>query len=368
MKTLISPLDWGLGHATRIIPIIRWLLSSQVDVHVAASGLGLDLLKKNFQDSSVKFHELSDMKITYSTHKKFFLTSLISQFPNLIIKKNKDNKTIQKLHRHHRYDYIISDNRYGVFAENAHNIFITHQVQILSGINSRADRMLLKFHKNLYKNYNEIWVMDSADKQFSLVPKLSHPHEATHPNLHHIGHLSQFDKTHIDATPHSKKKILALLSGPEPARSILYHKILNQAQNLKDYNFTIIAGSDSPQNDNNYDNIQLYGLLSQKEIQDVIADADIVICRSGYSTIMDLMVFHKKAIVIPTPGQTEQEYIAEVLDEKKIFMHVDQDNLNLSNDLKTAELYQGFNDHYRDNINEFFKKRLSILISQNTSM
>lgn len=361
MKILLSPLDWGLGHATRLIPIIRYLLSKQAEVHIAASGKGLEVLKKNFSEDRVTFHLLSDLNIQYSKKGGNFIWKLILQFPGLFLKKKKDANSILKLHRLHHYDIIISDNRYGVFAKGAYTIFITHQLQVLSGISSKADKKLLKYHSKLFKQYDEIWVPDHNSEELAITPKLSHPEKLLHQNIFYIGHLTQFNSKIESHSIKKENHIVVLLSGPEPARSLLLEKVIHQINNLSNYQFTIIAGSPLTKEYHLPSHIHLHGLLSKSEIELVIRDCSLVICRSGYSTVMDLMALNKKALFIPTPGQTEQEYIANELQSRMMFYSVPQEDLNLANDIPKAFSYNGFDSTYQKDVNEYFKKRVDDL-------
>lgn len=362
-KVLLAPLDWGLGHATRLIPIIRYLIP-RTEVHIAASGLGLELLKKNTDiQAHVTFHQLTDLHINYSGEGQNMIWHLMTQLPALLKKKKNDAKIIASLQGQYQYDIIISDNRYGVLASGAYNIFMTHQVQILSGKNRLMDNMLLNIHKRLYAAYNEMWIVDHPNIGKAIAPALSHPDKKTHQNAHYIGHLSQFNRLST-ADNISESTVLVLLSGPEPARTELLLKLHDQALKMPKYKFTFITGAPINVELPEAKHIEVYGLLPSSDIITKMETCGLVICRSGYSTVMDLMVFEKKALLVPTPGQTEQEYIAQHLQSSRVCYNRTQNELNLQHDIPQAMTYSGF-EGYDASINTLFKERLNAVLNSN---
>jgi len=371
IRILLSPLDWGLGHATRLMPIIDYCLAQhqEIDLHIAASGLGFQLLKKKYKNKAISFHALSDLEIKYSASSRYFIFKLISQFPQWIRKKNQDEKTISKLHSQYHFDIIISDNRYGIYHSDAYNIFITHQVQILTGMNTLVDKISLWLHRQLYKKYHELWVLDAPHREDAIAPRLSHPRVRHQHRHHYIGHLSQFSALtgdHLAKASH----ILILLSGPEPSRTILLNKLWEQACTLPHYSFTFITGKDTDDSQlySSQAHIEVKGLLTTDEILDHAQTAQLIICRSGYSTIMDLIAFKKKALLIPTPGQTEQEYIGHHLQQQNYCYTVSQEHINLTDDIPAAMSSKGLPSDLEKNLNQGFIPALQAAIKKSISM
>jgi UDP-N-acetylglucosamine:LPS N-acetylglucosamine transferase len=209
-------------------------------------------------------------------------------------------------------------------------VILTHQLQILSGKGNWADRILQRLHYRLLNRFPECWIVDE-ESNGGFSGKLAHP-QTLPAHATYIGLLSQF----AGCLPNSNnqdnnKQVLVLLSGPEPMRGQLELLILQQAKTLTAYQFTIVGGNplgnmidDLPQH------IMYYTHLNAQKLLPELQNTSLVICRSGYSTIMDLAVLGKKALLIPTPGQTEQEYLAAYLKEKKYFNTCTQETLQLA--------------------------------------
>lgn len=355
---MISPLDWGLGHASRCIPIIKYLLEKGHKVIVAGSGLSLELLQQNFKDEVV-FVNIPGYNISYAKGANTFAFKVLQQVPHILQTIQSEHKLVQQLVQQFEIDAIISDNRYGVYHRAIPSVFMTHQYQILSGSGTIMDKLLLKLHESRMQRFQSIWIVDEERRQDALVCKLSHPISMRMSNVEYIGHLSQLES----APYHSSglKRILLLLSGPEPARTQLYQQFLEQAIPLDQYSFVIITGSNLPIESVAAAHIQQYGLSDQTFIQSQLQAADMVVCRSGYSTIMDLIAVQQKALLIPTPGQTEQEYVADSLKAARLFASSAQSSMSLTTQLSEAYALDGFTQgHY--GINETFKKSVDALL------
>lgn len=348
LHILISPLDWGLGHASRCVPIIRHLLNRGCRVTVAASGNSLTLLQNNF-GPSISYQAIKGYNITYSKNPKGFVWKILRQIPKLFLQIKQERNWLEDFCKAQEIDGIISDNRYGLYHPTIHNIILTHQWQILSNISTFADRFLLQEHQKMLTKFDRIWIVDDSSK--NLAGKLSKPATGKlNKPFTYIGHLSQLrmlsSKTE-QSSASASKEILILLSGPEPARTQLLHQILAQAEHLEQYNFQIIAGSeDKPST--SMPHISILGLANTQEIEQEIAKADLVICRSGYSTLMDLIATQSKALCIPTPGQSEQEYLAEKLSAEGIVLTSRQNDLDLSTMIPQALLCKGFDSTWAE--------------------
>jgi UDP:flavonoid glycosyltransferase YjiC (YdhE family) len=326
-KILIAPLDWGLGHTTRCIPIIRYLIAQGNEVYVAAEGASARLLLENFP--GINLLHLDGYRIQYSRKKEMFTVKILLQVPKILATIKKEHQWLQQQQQIHQFDLVISDNRYGLYHSEIPCVILTHQLQILSGKGGFADAMLRKLHHRLLNRFRKCWVVDEeANGGFS--GKLAHP-QVLPAHAVYAGLLSQFSGCIPDNSNQNKTQILVLLSGPEPMRSQLESMILRQTKALTTYRFTIVGGNplgnmidDLPKH------IIYYTHLNAQKLLPELQKAALVICRSGYSTIMDLAVLGKKALLIPTPGQSEQEYLAAYLKEKKYFQTCTQDALQLA--------------------------------------
>lgn len=362
LHILISPLDWGLGHAARCVPIVRYLLSQGCRITVAASGSSLELLKNNF-GKSLYYQDIDGYDIMYSKNPKGFLWKILQQIPKMLSQIKNEHKWLLRFCKQHQIDGIISDNRYGLHHPTIPNIILTHQWQILSGISNFADRFLLQQHQKMLTKFDKIWLVDDASKNLAGV--LSKPSKGLlNKPFSYVGHLSQlnFSKEKTLNHSHPKKTILALLSGPEPARSHLLHQIIQQAKTLPQYDFRIISGSKNiPKTDEEH--VSIVGLANADEVKEAISKADLVICRSGYSTLMDLIEMQSKALCIPTPGQTEQEYLAEKLGAEGIVFHCKQNNLDLDAMIPEALQCKGFDDTW-DAPNKRMEQELKLWLEE----
>ena len=309
LNILIAPLDWGLGHATRCIPIIDYLLKNNHRVSMAAPRHINDFVKQYFPN--LKTIPLRGYEISYSKKSIFFSAKIIVQIPKILSAIKRERQWLAKEIEQNHYDMIISDNRYGLHHPKVQSVIMTHQVSIQTGMGKFADLVLQKLHYRFLNRFNRVWIVDEEGTN-NLAGKLAHP-EKLPQNAEYTGILSQMMLYHSSVNLENKTKqnnIVILLSGPEPSRSILEAEIMEQIGRLNSEDtFTIIAGNLKAKEVDS-SNVNYFAKLSGQALYNVLNDADLVICRSGYSTLMDLAVLKKRALLIPTPGQTEQEYLS----------------------------------------------------------
>jgi uncharacterized protein (TIGR00661 family) len=329
-RVLVAPLDWGLGHATRCIPIIYSLLEQNFEVIIAADGLVKNLLKKEFPD--VVFTHLKGYNIRYSNQKRWLPLRLLGQLPGLLCSIFQEQQWLKAISKEYRVDLIISDNRLGLYHSTIPCIYITHQLQIKTG-KRFTEWLAQKIHYFFINKYNTCWVPDNAIGN-DLAGALSHPRQLPAIPVKYLGPLSRFEKVSIE----KKYDLLLLISGPEPQRTILEKVLLHE---LKGFTGKVLLVRGLPGNTEtaitNTDTITTADHLSATDLNTAIEQADWIICRSGYTTIMDLVKLGKKAILIPTPGQTEQEYLADYLLQQKRLYSVLQKDFSLAKALEHAK-------------------------------
>lgn len=331
-RILICPLDWGLGHATRCIPVIRLLLEKNAEVYIAAERRPLALLRREFP--GLTFIPFRGYDISYPRSGSMALKMLLS-LPALLKGIKREYTELQQIVDRYKIDVVISDNRYGCHTKKAKSIFITHQLMVKTPLFEKA------VHKKILayiKNYDECWIPDTAGSS-NLSGDLSHKYPLPE-HAYYTGPLSRFEKNETRDIPQDHD-ILAVISGPEPQRSLFEQLVLQQLYK-HDLKAMVISGLPEEIRTEQHAGVKTVTHLDAAEMQRALAGARLVIARSGYSTVMDLAALGKKAVFIPTPGQTEQEYLAAALMKKKIAFCQQQSSFDLGKAIKESELYSGF--------------------------
>lgn len=349
-RILIAPLDWGLGHATRCIPIINELIYQNCEVLIAASGNSFFLLKKEFP--SLVILRIKSYKVKYSRSKRWLPIKLFLQFPQIAFSTLKENLWLKKCIEKHKIDAVISDNRFGMYSKKIPSVYITHQLLIKTS-NPFFEKIVQKLHYYFIKKYNYCWVPDYEEN--GLAGELSHQ-ENMPSNILYIGPLSRFQL--LKDVPQIYD-VLISISGPEPQRTIFEKIILHQ---LNNFNKRILFVRGLPDENRNLktdiESVKIVNHLSSNELNTAFQQSEIIISRSGYTTIMDLVKIAKHAVLVPTPGQTEQEYLSTHLMEKKFFYSVEQDKFSLNTVYNNASAFQFSNipscmNNYKKVISEF---------------
>ena len=309
MRVLVCPLNWGLGHATRCVPIIRQLLADGHEPVIVSDSYPLEFLKQQFPD--LRFIDYSSFNVYYSSGNSQIIAMLFNS-PDIIYGIYKEHQWLKNLLQTEHYDQIISDNRFGIWSKNVHSIYITHQIMVKMPRRLKIFEPLIWFvHRLIMSRYNECWIPDRLDEKGGLSGDLSHKYPLPK-NTKFIGVQSRFSGMK-NVQPDSTYEVVGIVSGPEPQRSIFENYLITKYKS-EPYKTLIVSGQ--PDKDNvqkSEGNIILFSHLSDNELASFLKGAKKIICRSGYSTIMDLEALNcfEKAEFIPTPGQTEQEYLAE---------------------------------------------------------
>lgn len=316
-RVLVAPLDWGLGHATRCIPIINHLISNGATVLLAAEGGCASLLSAEFPQ--IKILHLDGYRVKYHAGKSGFVAQMFRQLPRLLGAIRSENKWLNELIKEENIDVVISDNRYGLYNSKAYTIIVTHQLRIQTGYDF-ADSLIQGIHYRYLRRFNECWVPDEEESP-GLGHGLSHPKRLPAMEVRYMGLLSR-----LQETTRSKFDFnwLIILSGPEPQRTLWENMLLNQHQYFQGP-VAILRGL--PQGG---DRIDLpagwtgYDHMPSSLMNELLQSSNKVLCRSGYSTLMDLRATGKKALIVATPGQREQEYLARKNNGVDGFISADQ--------------------------------------------
>ena len=319
-KVLVAPLDWGLGHATRDISIIRALLSNGYEVVIGAEGTQAALLQTEFP--SLTILPLVGYHVRYSKNKWGFFFTLLKQVPYLLRIITKEKRWLEKVIADHRIDLVISDNRFGLHNKNIPCIFITHQLTVKAPF-AWMEKMLQRINYRHINQFTCCWVPDVAGDE-NVAGILSHPLKLPKTKIQYLGLLSRF---HLQ--PEEKKyDYCILLSGPEPQRSLLEEKIM---AGIASVNGKILLVRGKPGSNEVLkvpENVEVKNHLPTTELQTALLQSEYIVCRSGYTSIMELLSLQKKMLLIPTPEQTEQEYLATRLYNSNYCFSITQDEFD----------------------------------------
>jgi hypothetical protein len=314
---LFAPLNWGLGHATRIVPLIKKEIEKGNTIIIAAEGNGYKFLKQEFPNST--FIHIPGFRVRYAP-KPFFLLGLIFQMPFFGLSFIGEHFNLKKVISQYNITTVISDNRYGLWSNKVRSILITHQlfIQLPKSI-KWLEPILHNLTRKLVNKFTECWVPDYENISKSLSGLLSHGISIPK-NVRYIDPLSRFVDSHIQLPKNNLKtyEVLVLISGPEPYRTLFENEMTERVSNKNDQVLMVCAklNNYSELYQSKYSNITKVPHLPTTDLYFYLKRANNIIARSGYSTIMDLHVLGLKAELIPTPGQTEQEYLAMWLKNK----------------------------------------------------
>jgi UDP-N-acetylglucosamine transferase subunit ALG13 len=301
-SALVTILDWGLGHATRCVPVIKELQKQNVSVIIGGSGLSLIFLKEEFP--SLTFYELPSYGVIYQENGSMWF-SIMKQLPKIYSVIRQERKAVARIIVKEKIDFIVSDNRYGCFSKSVKSVFLGHQLNLRMPAGSKwLSKVVNRLHSNAMRKFDEVWIPDEANG-FSYSGVLS-----DNGDLHtrRVGILSRFG--HETKKPGEVYDIVALISGPEPQRTI-FENLCRQEVMKCNRKSLMIRGRPGESATVSNGLLTEVGHLRSEDMEAVLRNCGVVLSRSGYSTIMDLATLNKKAVFIPTPNQTEQEYLAE---------------------------------------------------------
>lgn len=342
-RILVAPLNWGLGHVTRCIPLIQSLESMGAEVILASDGVALHLLKAEFPH--LKTFRLPGYRIRYFS--KNMTLNILRQLPRILFAIKSEQWETARIVREQRIQGVISDNRYGCYSHDISNVILTHQLN-LKVPNPFFAWVANRLLRRALSKFQGVWTPDTQHPP-TLSATLSHPAPGVK-NLQYIGLLSRAIPS--PDVVEQEYDVAVVLSGPEPQRSHLEQLLLEQAM-LLPQKFIFIQGKTKSKTHHFIaDHIESVSYLTSEELNKVLASTNVIICRSGYSSLMDLAANGKRAILIPTPGQTEQEYLAECLAQQNHFVVQNQDNINLETALRNVAGTSGLS-HLQHTVNTY---------------
>jgi len=340
-KLLVAPLDWGLGHTTRCIPIIKELLANECTVWLAGEEHQGILLKKEFPD--LNFLPLKGYRVKYAS--SGIVAKILMQVPKILFAIKEENNWLKEQVHKLGFEAVISDNRYGLYHKKIHSVFITHQLTIKSPFGKWSEKFLQQWNYRFINRFSECWVPDEEEDN-NLAGELSYPENFPKIPVKYIGALSRFSfPVPMNGSGVTKNHLLIILSGPEPQRSLFENIIVEQ---IAQYNGTATIVRGLPMATDilpSTNTIRFYNHLPTDLLKEEMTKAEFIISRCGYSTVMDIAVMKKKSILIPTPGQPEQEYLAGYLMNKRFAFCISQQIFSLNRSIEKARAFE-----YRENL------------------
>lgn len=330
-KILVAPLDWGLGHATRCIPLIEALITGyNARITVAANGPQKAIIQEAFP--GITFLSPPSNRIKYHKNRAATVAGLVLAVPGILQKIRAEAQWLEDILARESFDIIISDNRYGFAHRTIPSYLVTHQLLVKSAFGPAIDRLLQGRLYKMVNRFTECWVPD-LETEPSLAGELSHPRVFPAIPVRYIGPLTRL----TSPEPTGKTQLLVLLSGPEPQRTIFENLVVTQWKRRPGKSLVLVRGLPLDEKQlESLPNCRCYNHLPADGFSQEVANAEKILCRSGYSSIMDLIPLKKNCIMVPTPGQTEQEYLAKYLGSQGVIKAVDQKNLQLDELLESA--------------------------------
>lgn len=349
-KVLIAPLDWGLGHATRCIPIIKAFKQLNITVVLAAEGHQAALLLKEFPELTIL--PLTGYRVHYAKSRLLLLFSLILQIPKLYKTIKAEEAWLKKVVEENQIDLVVSDNRFGLHHPSVPSVFITHQL-IIKAPYQWIEYIFRRINYYFVNQFTACWVPDMIANP-GLAGKLSHPAVMPKLPVSYMKLLSRFTRV----TCATQYTFGIVLSGPEPQRTILENKILID---LEAFTKPVVFIRGLPSAATPLEvpaHVKVFNHLNTHELAAELQQADFIICRGGYTSLMELLAIDKKLIVVPTPGQTEQEYLGELLMTTKRLMLISQSEFSLEDIYAKAQNFT----YSKMNIDQFDTEQLKTLL------
>lgn len=301
-RILVAPLDWGLGHATRCVPVIRALLSKGATPILGADKGPLQLLRAEFPE--LEHVRIPGINIRYGSGSSQ-VWSMARQFPAMLRSIRAEHAVFERLERDLRLNAVISDQRFGLYSDDLPSVLITHQVFPFTPIAQGAMRKVNLHHIG---RFDRCWVMDEPTAP-GLAGDLSHGPRMP-ANARYIGAVSRFNIAKSRQTGDACR-IVAVISGPEPQRTQLEGLLLDQLHRI-DGRHLLVQGLPASPGERVAGNVRIVSHLTGEALSAAMQHAELIVSRSGYTTLMDLAAIQRSALIIPTPGQPEQEYLGDL--------------------------------------------------------
>lgn len=328
-RVLICALDWGLGHAARCVPIVEMLQQYGHEVVIASSGAAGVLLKKEFPGCS--YTELPGYNPVYPSGGSM-ITKMLLQLPHFMRVMRQEHTLVEAMVEKFKPDVVISDNRYGCYSRTIRSIFISHQLHVyLPAGWAWCEPAFNRLLQRLIRRFGEVWVPDQPNSG------LTEHFMSKEVPFKFVGWLSRFRRS---AQVAKKYDVMAIVSGPEPQRT-MFEKILRRQLSGKGIRAMLVTGQPGLEERISDGSLDIVSHLTSRDMETAVLSSDVIVSRSGYSTVMDLIALRKKAVFVPTPHQNEQIFLGKVLQMQGVASCTDQENFVLESALKGALEFKG---------------------------
>ncbi|MBK9177319.1 MAG: hypothetical protein IPM46_13500 [Flavobacteriales bacterium] len=325
-RILVAPLDWGLGHAARCVPIIRRLKELGSVPIMGGDNGPLALLRAEFPQ--LEHVRIPGVEVRYSTRNNQ-LWSMARQFPAMVRSVQAERALFDRLRPALRLDAVVSDQRFGLRSPELPSVLITHQVFPFTPFAQGALRQLNLRH---IQRFNHCWVMDEPQAP-GLAGELSHG-AGLPSNARYIGPVSRMSMRVNQVV--QRRTVVAVISGPEPQRTLLEQRLLEQLPAIPGEHLIVLGQPQASRNER-IGRITIRSHMVGEELADAMMDAQLIVSRSGYTTLMDLAALGRSALIIPTPGQREQEYLGELHRQTGRFVVQRQEAIDLEAAMKALD-------------------------------
>ena len=338
MKVLVAPLDWGLGHATRCVPVIREFLRKGAEVEIAVVKANAAFFREMFPE--VRQRIAPSYNIVYPKHGYNMALWLIKKSSHLNAVIRFEHRFAEEMVERHGYDIIVSDNRFGFYSTKAHSVYMTHQRRIaFPAALSALEGLGIRWHNSLMKHFDEVWVPDE-ERFRGYAGALSHVEGCPVP-VKFVGLLSRFADFDVKKAAdcangaaktregHTGKNVFAIVSGVEPARTQFETELREILPKIPGQHVMALGKPQKGTHSWTEGNIEFHNHMPTEEFARAVKNADWVISRGGYSTIMDMAYLGARCIFVPTPGQYEQVSLAKELASSGYAVHIPAQELSL---------------------------------------
>lgn len=338
MRIMFAVCSWGYGHVTRSLPLIRKFIDEGHELTCVACDLPKYMLEQELGhlDNQVSIVELEDYPLPYAENPKAFVLRFMGKAPKMLYRINKENDWVIKECSKKKYDLIFSDNRYGIYHKGIPSFLMTHQLRMLAPRRLKLVEWGTEKFVSLFQKYFTKFIVPDFEED-DLAGVLCHDlTQFEEGKVAYIGPISDFP---VDPSKPKDLDGYITISGPEPQRSVYEEILRKQIPDLKG-KWVMTLGTKRGEEEQIGD-VKVYPYISTEHRVDIMSRADLIISRSGYTTMMDICMGGQKALLSPTPRQTEQEYLSDYHNEKRTWYSVDQEDMDLLRDIEIAKSYSG---------------------------